>query len=89
LKYLAFAMYDSVARVYTPPFYMATSNVAIRAFALTANLPDSKVGLHPSDFTLYELGVFDDESGIFTAHDPHINHGLAANYKKELANASK
>ncbi|AXH75969.1 MAG: nonstructural protein [Microviridae sp.] len=81
-------MYDSVARAYSPPFYMVTSNVAIRAFALAANTPDSKVGLHASDFTLYELGVFDDESGQFTEHSPHVNHGLAINFKKELSNAS-
>jgi len=89
MKYFCFAMYDSVARVYSPPFYMASSNVAIRAFALAANTPDSKVGLHPADFSLHQLGMFDDESGEHFQENPPLNLGLAANFKKDLANASQ
>lgn len=88
MKYLCFAMYDSVARVYTPPFYMASPNVAVRAFALAANTPDSKVGQHASDFTLFQLGEFDDETGIHTPESPHLNLGLASNFKKDLSHAS-
>lgn len=81
-------MYDSVARVYSPPFYMASQNVAIRAFALAANTPDSKVGLHPSDYSLFQLGEFDDETAELTPCNPHINLGLAAALIKGPANAS-
>ncbi|WNK13517.1 MAG: nonstructural protein [Microvirus sp.] len=89
MRYPAFTMYDSVARVYTPPFFMASAAVAIRAFALAANTPDSKVGLSTSDFTLFEIGVFDDETGAMEPIGAMINHGLAASFKKEIPHASE
>ncbi|WNK12827.1 MAG: nonstructural protein [Microvirus sp.] len=88
MKYFVFSVYDSVANVYAPPFYMASPNVAVRAFALAANTPDSKMAQHSADFTLFQLGEFDDAVGIHHPCEPHINLGLAASFKKEIASAS-
>lgn len=76
-----FAVYDSKARVFFRPFYCPIAEVAKRAFTTSANDPESQLCQFPADFTLFELGSFDDESGRFLQLEHHINHGQAANYK--------
>lgn len=77
-----FSVYDSKANVYLTPFHLQNSQLAIRAFAHAANDKSTDVGKFPTDYTLFEIATYDDQTGIF---EPcvHINHGLAASYIKE------
>lgn len=74
MKLKMFAVYDSKGEVYTPPFCMKTEGQAIRSFIETVNDKTSQIGKYPEDFTLFEIGVFDDEKGI-VQDMPQINHG--------------
>ena len=60
-----FTVYDSKAEAYMQPFYMQTTGQALRAFEDTVNDPDHQFHKHPADFTLFELGIFNDITGTF------------------------
>lgn len=59
-----YTVFDAVAAVYLPPFFFMTDGEAIRAFANTCNDGQSQMAKNPSDFTLFYIGEFDDETGL-------------------------
>jgi len=75
-----FAIYDSKAVSYMTPFFAVNQGLAIRNFAHLARDPNSYVSSFPGDFTLFELGQIDLESGIMTQLDHAQNLGTAAAY---------
>lgn len=77
-----FSVFDSKARAFFPPFYAGTLEMAARAFADCADLPDHAFGRNPEDYTLYHLGAFNDDSAVFTLLPQAVNLGLAVMFKK-------
>lgn len=55
-----FTVYDSKAEAYLPPFFMRSHGEALRAWEATVNDPNTNFNKFPADFTLFELGEFDD-----------------------------
>jgi hypothetical protein len=51
--------------------FVPSAGVAIRSFSdeINRNNADNQLYNHPDDFDLYELGEFDDNTGIFTLHE--------------------
>lgn len=76
-----FAVYDSQLGAFFTPFFMAHEALAKRAFRAIANDPASQICQHPQDFTLFELGEWNDATGEFGMYPKHVNHGLAGGYK--------
>ena len=76
-----FAVYDSKLGAFFTPFFMAHAALAQRAFTATANDPQSQICQHPQDFTLFELGEWNDELGQIAMYPKHVNLGLAGGYK--------
>ena len=65
-----FSVYDLKAKIWLQPFCFRTIPEALRWFQQSAqdtNHPFCKFG---SDFCLYEIGVFDDETGMVTVDHP-------------------
>lgn len=60
-----FSVYDSAARTYSQPFYSVGRGVALRQFEALVNDGQSTVSRWPKDFSLFELGSFNDETAIF------------------------
>lgn len=81
MKVGIFAIYDSQVCAYLNPFVTSHPSLAKRSFQAVANDPSSQICHHPQDFTLFEVGEWDDETGVVKAYDRHINHGLASIYK--------
>lgn len=64
-----FTVYDSKTEAYMPPFFMQSTGQAMRSFEDTINHEKEHVfGKHPEDFTLFELGKFDDQTSTFNLH---------------------
>lgn len=59
----AFSIRDVKAGTYNPPFFQYTPGMAERAVKHMMKDPGSMLGTYPSDFELFEVGSFDDESG--------------------------
>ena len=62
-----YSIYDSKAEAYMQPFFAQSNGVAIRSFTNAANDKGSAIGQYPTDFTLFELGSFDDSNGDYVA----------------------
>lgn len=57
---------DTAAQAFGRPIFVPAVPVAVRSFRDEVNRKDSSEDLarHPEDFELYELGSFDDSTGI-------------------------
>lgn len=66
MKLMVFSIYDEKALIFATPFFMSTNGQAIRGFMDLAKDPNSFVSKHPSDYKLYQLGEYDDLTGVFT-----------------------
>jgi len=82
MKQLIFAVYDSKAKVFAIPFFLPSEAVAVRAFAAAANDLDTQLGKFPEDFTLFQVGSYNDENGQIFGLEPFKNLGLGAQFKR-------
>lgn len=74
-----FAVLDTKLNTYAQPFFMPTVPSALRAFAGACNDPSTMLSKHPTDFSLFLLGEFDDETG--EVHSVKLeNLGMAASF---------
>lgn len=78
-----FSVYDSKTEAYGVPFAMITKGEALRGFADVANDPQTQICKYPGDFTLFELGEFNELNGMFNIYETKINLGTAIEFKKE------
>lgn len=57
---LIFTIHDNKAQAYLPPFFLHAAGMAKRTFADCCNDPDHAFGKHPEDYTLFQIGSFND-----------------------------
>jgi hypothetical protein len=71
MKLVLCSVKDRAADAYGRPMFVPSVGVAIRSFSDEVNRKDSENQLfnHPDDFDLYELGEFDDNTGLFALHE--------------------
>jgi len=62
---------DRAADAFGRPMFVPSTGVAIRSFADEVNrqAEDNQMYNHSDDFDLYELGTFDDNTGLFDLHE--------------------
>lgn len=77
MKLKMFTIYDSKAFAYLPPFYLHKEEMAQRAFGECVNSKEHQFGKHPQDYTLFKVGVFDDETAVCVTFAPEsLGNGL-------------
>lgn len=69
MKQSMFSIYDSKADAYLPPFFLHNEFMALRVFTDCANDQTHQFGKHPEDYTLFELGSFEDSNAKIALHD--------------------
>lgn len=76
------AVFDVAAGCYGRPFFVSAKGLAIRGFIdeVRKGGSESPIASHPSDFTLFHIADFDDNTGVFSAHisPDKLITGLAA-----------
>ena len=65
MRLKVFAIRDSALDAYIRPFFVPSVAMAARSFRDEVNRPESEMHRHPSDYELFELGEWDEESGQF------------------------
>lgn len=78
-----FSVYDSKARAFISPFFMANVEVAQRAISDAVADPQHQFGRHASDYVLFEVAGFDDSTGVIEPFTKHVNHGPLSQFVKE------
>lgn len=61
-----YAVWDSKAVAFSHPCFFATDGLASRGFVGAVAQEGHPFALHPADYSLVELGSFDDGTGQFT-----------------------
>ena len=84
MKHKVFTTYDSKVGAYLQPFVMRSRGEAMRAFESICNDGKSQFCLHPDDFTLFEIGEYDELSGNIVPHEAKISLGLALDFIKSV-----
>lgn len=74
-----YSVYDSKAEAYLPPFFASTKGVALRRFITSVNDPDHQFAIYPGDYTLFEIGEYDDQTGQVVSCNP-ISLGVAVEF---------
>lgn len=77
-----FTIYDCKAEAYLKPFMYQNKGEAIRAFSDTVNSNDSMLNKHPEDYTLFELGTWDDNTAKYDIYFTPVSLGKALEYLK-------
>lgn len=72
MKLALFSVRDSAAEAFMRPFPAPTAGMAVRNFTDEANRadPQNPMYAHPSDYELYHVGFFDEETGKLEPIDP-------------------
>lgn len=86
MKHRLFSIFDSKIGSYMPPFCNRSKGEAIRNVMTVLQDKKSAIGMYPADFTLFELGVFDDETGVTLSHDSPISLGVLVEFLASLDN---
>lgn len=73
----AVSIYDRKAKIYSQPVLVPHVAAAVRSFGDAVNTSGSEYNKHPEDYIIFHVGAFDDNTGVFTKLDQHV----------ELANA--
>lgn len=65
-----FSVYDKKAECFSQPFFMKATGLALRGFCDMINSGEkNQYSAHPEDFDLYELGTWDEETGVVEQYD--------------------
>ncbi|UIB81480.1 nonstructural protein [Flyfo microvirus Tbat2_160] len=78
-----FTIYDSKVEAYMQPFFMQSKGAALRAFTDTISDRSTQFSKHPQDFTLFEIGEYDDSTGTLLNYDAKISLGVAVEFQKD------
>ncbi len=72
-----FTVFDEKAQAYIAPFTCHQTGMAIRSFTDACADQTHKFGAHPEDYTLYQIGFFDDETAeIYDPSKSEVVTGL-------------
>ncbi len=74
MKLNVYSIYDQASGLYCRPFFTQSDGEAIRSFQDISTDAEHPIGKHPEDYTLFRLGIFDDQDG--TLYDEN-NSSLA------------
>jgi hypothetical protein len=78
-----YTVYDSKSETYTNPFYFRNKGECIRSFTETVNDSQSTFSKYPADFTLFEIGDFDEFSGVLQPYTAKTSICTALELKRE------
>lgn len=81
MKATILAIYDSKAEAYLQPFFAQNQACGQRIFAHACNNPEQNFSQFPADYTLFRLGEFEADTGIFELVTPE-NLGNGLTYSK-------
>lgn len=68
MKHKLFTVYDSAAKAYLPPFCLPEEGMALRTFKDCVNEPTHAFSKNPADYTLFNLGAYDDNTAEITTN---------------------
>lgn len=75
-----YSVYDSKACAYLQPFFCVNRAVALRSFMTAVQDRGSDFSRFSGDYTLFEIGEWNQIDGLFKVRDSFENLGVATQY---------
>lgn len=79
-----FTVYDEKSQAYLQPFFLDTVGQATRAMTDCCNDPNHAFCRHTADYTLFQLGEYDDSKGVFSGKKKLIGSLLEFKTQTEI-----
>lgn len=80
MKHKVFTVFDEKAGAHLPIFMMHREEMAQRVFGDCVNSADHAFAKHPADYTLFQIGEFDDSLGKLIPCEANRNLGNGVTY---------
>lgn len=65
MQYRMMSVRDAMVEAFGRPFFVRAVGEAVRSFQMEVNDPKSALHQNATDYALFEIGVFDDQTGLF------------------------
>lgn len=78
-----FVVYDSKVEAYNTPFHCRTVGEAIRSFEAAVQDPQSNFARWPADYTLFEIGEYDDSTAQIEMFPAKRSIGCAIEFVRQ------
>lgn len=82
MKMIVFSVRDRALNGFMRPFVAPAVGIAVRSFADEVNKQDSPMFAHPDDYDLYELGTFDEETGLIVPRETPRQVAIGKEHKR-------
>lgn len=82
-----FNVYDSKVGAYIEPIFKRSTGEALRCFIASVNSPGHDFGKFAGDYTLFELGIYDDETAKFSLLPTPKSLGVAVEFLEHFSDA--
>lgn len=79
-----FSVYDAKAEAYLQPFYSQNGGTAVRAMIQAAMDPEHNFNKFAPDFTLFEIGSFNDSTGELKNLEAKKSYGNALTMVRDM-----
>lgn len=87
MKLKVFSVFDVKIGAYNVPFFCQSRGQAVRMFGDQASDPQSNLCKHAEDFTLFEIGEYNDETAKVESLDVPVPIGTALELKSRVGQA--
>jgi len=77
-----FCVYDSACSTWRTPIFARNKGEMMRSFIDACNDPNAIFAKHPSDYTLFEIGTWDDDKCKFDLLKTPVSLGIAIEFVK-------
>lgn len=84
-----FTIYDSKAEAYLQPFFSPTKATATRDFQQAAQDEKSAFHTHAADYTLMQIGAWNEQTGTLSVDETKSNLGTALDYMTAIQTPKK
>lgn len=88
MKLKVYTVMDSAVQAYLPPFTARAPGEALRMFEQSVQTPNHQFNRYAADYTLFEVGEFDDATGQIAMHSVMKNMGNGAQFKTAYVESS-
>lgn len=62
----SYLIFDSKSQMYNHPFFLLNDQIALRSAQDIMADPNSSIKAHPADYTMFNVGTYDDTTGVYT-----------------------
>lgn len=89
MLFKVFAIYDSAIQAWKPPMFCRAKGEMMRWWMEMVQNVQTDLGKHPADYTLFELGTWEDDKNKFDLYKAPVSLGTAIEFvKKSVDNVS-